>query len=56
LNRFAVVADEVRNLAGAKNLPTVNLYLKRGYKKVNDKKIGEKVYLTEFEKNKYDID
>jgi len=35
---------------GAKNLPAVNLYLKRGYKKVTDKKIGEKVYLTEFEK------
>lgn len=35
---------------GAKNLPAVNMYLKSGYKKVNDKQIGEKIYLSEFEK------
>lgn len=37
---------------GKKNTPAVNLYLKKGYKKIRDIEIGADVYLTEFEKVK----
>lgn len=35
---------------GKKNLPAINLYLKNGYKKINDIEVSKGVYLTKFEK------
>ena len=35
---------------GRVNLPAVNLYLKKGYKKVKDIEISENIYITMFEK------
>lgn len=35
---------------GKNNIPAVSLYLKKGYKKVQDIEIGKGIYITEFEK------
>ena len=35
---------------GNKNLPAINLYLKNGYKKIDDIEICKDTYLTKFEK------
>jgi ribosomal protein S18 acetylase RimI-like enzyme len=35
---------------GKKNMPAVNLYLKRGYKRIKDINIEKDFYITEFEK------
>jgi ribosomal protein S18 acetylase RimI-like enzyme len=35
---------------GKKNIPAINLYLKSGYKKINDIEVSKGVYLTKFEK------
>jgi len=35
---------------GKKNIPAVSLYLKKGYKKMNDIEVSKGIYITEFEK------
>ncbi|MGF7056950.1 GNAT family N-acetyltransferase [Brassicibacter mesophilus] len=35
---------------GNMNIPAVSLYLKKGYKKINDIEVSKGIYLTQFEK------
>lgn len=42
--------DKVVVCTGKNNLPAINLYLKKGYKKLNNIKISENIYITKFEK------
>lgn len=36
---------------GKDNLPAVNLYLKKGFKRIRDIKVPEGIYITDFEKS-----
>lgn len=42
--------NKVTVCTGNKNLPAINLYLKNGYKKIDDIEICKGTYLTRFEK------
>jgi ribosomal protein S18 acetylase RimI-like enzyme len=42
--------NKVTVCTGNKNLPAINLYLKNGYKKIDDIEICKDTYLTKFEK------
>jgi len=44
------VTNKVIVSTGRKNVPAVNLYLKKGFHKVRDSEIATGIYITEFEK------
>jgi len=48
-NRYKAI-NKILVSTGKENKPAVNLYLKRGYSKVEDVKVKEGFYLTLFEK------